>query len=277
VLTIRSVIFNILFYLNLFVLIIAALPTLVMPRAGIIAVAKLWARTNLWLLRATCGITVEFRGLEKIPRGPLIVACKHQSLWETFALLPLLSDPAYIMKRELMWIPLFGWYTWKGGMIAVDRSKGSQALADMNACVRRELARNRQIIIFPEGTRRPPGAEPHYKYGVVHLYLETGVACLPIALNSGLFWPRRSLRRYPGTIRVEVLDPIPQGLSKVAFFELLQREIEAATTRLVNEGERELAGAGFGDQRAGIRNEAGRSGSRDQKSALKEQGVIPDQ
>jgi 1-acyl-sn-glycerol-3-phosphate acyltransferase len=276
VLTIRSVIFNILFYLNLFVLIIAALPTLVMPRAGIIAVAKFWARTNLWLLRAICGITVEFRGLEKIPRGPLIVACKHQSLWETFALLPLLSDPAYIMKRELMWIPFFGWYAWKGGMIAVDRSKGSQALADMNASVGRELARNRQIIIFPEGTRRPPGAEPHYKYGVVHLYLETGVACLPIALNSGLFWPRRSLRRYPGTIRVEVLDPIPQGLSKVAFFELLQREIEAATTRLVNEGERELAGAGFGDQRAVIRNEAEHSGIGDQKSALNEQEVIPD-
>jgi 1-acyl-sn-glycerol-3-phosphate acyltransferase len=161
-------------------------------------------------------------------------------------------------------------------MIAVDRSKGSQALADMNACVRRELARNRQIIIFPEGTRRAPGAEPHYKYGVVHLYLETSVACLPIALNSGLFWPRRSLRRYPGTIRVEVLDPIPQGLSKVAFFELLQREIEAATTRLVNDGERELAGAGFGDQRAVIRNEAERSGISDQKSALKEQEVIPD-
>jgi 1-acyl-sn-glycerol-3-phosphate acyltransferase len=274
VLIIRSVIFNILFYLNLFVLIIAALPTLVMPRTAILAVAKFWARTNLWLLRAICGITVEFRGLEKIPRGPLIVACKHQSLWETFALLPLLSDPAYIMKRELMWIPFFGWYTWKAGMIAVDRSKGSQALADMNACVGRELARNRQIIIFPEGTRRPPGAEPQYKYGVVHLYLETGVACLPIALNSGLFWPRRSVRRYPGTIRVEVLDPIPQGLSKVAFFELLQREIEVATTRLVNEGERELAGVGIGDQSTG--EEAARSGPGDQKSTLKEREVMPD-
>jgi 1-acyl-sn-glycerol-3-phosphate acyltransferase len=277
VLIIRSVIFNILFYLNLVVLIIAALPTLVMPRAAILAVARFWARTNLWLLRAICGITVEYRGLEKIPRGALIVACKHQSLWETFALLPLLSDPAYIMKRELMWIPFFGWYTWKARMIAVDRSKGSQALADMNACVARELARNRQIIIFPEGTRRAPGAEPHYKYGVVHLYLETGVACLPIALNSGLFWPRRSVLRYPGTIRVEVLDPIPQGLSKVAFFELLQREIEAATTRLVNVGERELANAGIGEQTAVIRNDARRPATGDpKKSALEEQRVTPD-
>jgi 1-acyl-sn-glycerol-3-phosphate acyltransferase len=247
VLVIRSVAFNVLFYLNLVVLIIAVLPTLVMPRRGILAVAKFWARINLWLLRAVCGIAVEFRGLEKIPPGPLLVSSKHQSLWETFALLLILSDPAYIMKRELMWIPFYGWYTWKAGMIPVDRSKGSQALADMNACARREAQCNRQIIIFPEGTRRPPGAEPRYKYGVAHLYAEMGVPCLPIALNSGLFWPRRSIRRYPGTVRVEVLDPIPPGLDKDAFFERLQRDVEAATARLIAEGERELAKNGLRD------------------------------
>jgi 1-acyl-sn-glycerol-3-phosphate acyltransferase len=245
VLIIRSLVFNVLFYLNLLVLVIAALPTLVMPRRAILAIAKFWARTNIWLLRAICGITVEYRGLDKIPRGPLIIASKHQSTWETFALLPLVSDPVYIMKRELMWIPFFGWHTWKAGMIGIDRSKGPQALAGMNACARRELANNRQIIIFPEGTRRPPGAEPHYRYGVMHLYMETGVTCVPIALNSGLFWPLRSLRRYPGTIRVEVLDPIEPGLDKAEFFVLLQREIEAATGRLVREGERELAAAGI--------------------------------
>ena len=217
-LVIRSVIFNVLFYLNLLVQIIAAVPTLAMPRQGILAVAKFWARTNLWLLRAICGIKVEFSGLAKIPSGPLLVASKHQSLWETFALLLILPDPAYIMKRELMWIPFFGWYAWKAGMIPVDRSKGSQALTDMNACVRRELARNRQIVIFPEGTRRAPGAEPRYKYGVAHLYAGMGVACLPVALNSGLFWPRRAFRRYPGTVRVEVLDPIQPGLDKDSFF-----------------------------------------------------------
>jgi 1-acyl-sn-glycerol-3-phosphate acyltransferase len=241
VLVIRSLLFNMLFYLNLIVQIIAALPTLVMPRWGILAVAKFWARSNLWLLRAVCGVNVEFRGLAKIPPGPLLVSSKHQSLWETFALLLILSDPAYIMKRELMWIPFFGWYARKVGMIPIDRGRRSQALADMNARARQELARNRQIIIFPEGTRRPPGAEPRYKYGVAHLYLETGVPCLPIALNSGLFWPRRSLRRYPGTIRVEVLDPIPPGLGKEAFFERLQREIETASARLIAEGERDLA------------------------------------
>ena len=186
----------------------------------------------------------EYRHLSRIPKGPLLVASKHQSLWETFALLLLLPDPAYIMKRELMWIPFFGWYTWKAGMIPVDRGRGAQALADMNACVRRELARGRQIIIFPEGTRRPPGAEPRYKYGVVHLYAEAGVACLPIALNSGLFWPRRSIRRNPGTIRVEVLPPIPPGLDKEEFFTRLQQAIEPATAQLVSEGERELGRKG---------------------------------
>jgi 1-acyl-sn-glycerol-3-phosphate acyltransferase len=244
VLVIRSVVFNALFYLNLLVLVIAALPTLVMPRWGILAVARFWARINLWLLRVVCGIKVEFRGLEKIPPGPLLVASKHQSLWETFALLLILSDPAYIMKRELMWIPFFGWYTWKAGMISIDRSKGSQALAEMNACARAELERDRQIIIFPEGTRRPPGAEPRYKFGVAHLYLETGVPCLPIALNSGLFWPRRSIRRYPGTVLVEVLDLVAPGLDKDAFFERLQRDLEAATARLIAESERELGQCG---------------------------------
>jgi 1-acyl-sn-glycerol-3-phosphate acyltransferase len=247
VLVIRSVVFNVLFYLNLLVHFIAAIPTLAMPRWGIIAVARFWARTNLWLLRMVCGIRVEFRGVEKIPPGPLLVSSKHQSLWETFALLLILPDPAYIMKRELMWIPFFGWYTWKAGMIPVDRSRGSQALAEMNACARREAERNRQIIIFPEGTRRPPGAEPKYKYGVVHLYADMGVPCLPIALNSGLFWPRRSIRRYPGTIRVEVLDPIPPGLGKDEFFERLQGEVEAATARLVSAGERELGRSGTQD------------------------------
>ena len=238
VVIVRSVVFNILFYSNLLVQMAPALATLLMPRAVILAVGKLWARSNLWLLRVICGISVEFRGMDKIPAGPLIVASKHQSLWETFALVPLFSDPAFIMKRELMWLPLFGWLTWKADMIPVDRSKRAQAMAHLIARAARELARNRQVVIFPEGTRRAPGAEPRYKYGVVQLYLETGVPCLPIALNSGLFWPRRSFLRYPGTIVVEVLDPIPAGLSKVAFFELLQREIETATARLVKEAER---------------------------------------
>ena len=240
----RSIVFNVLFYLNLLAHSLAALPTLVLPRGAIVAVVKFWARSNIWLLRQVCGTKVEFRGLDKIARGALLVASKHQSLWETFALLPVFDDPAYILKRELLYLPFFGWYAWKAGMIPVHRGRGSTALADMTTRAKQELVLGRQIIIFPEGTRRAPGAEPSYKFGVAHLYAETGAVCLPVALNSGLFWPRRSFRRYPGTIVVEVLDPIPPGLGKQAFADTLRQRIEAATARLVAEGERELAANG---------------------------------
>jgi 1-acyl-sn-glycerol-3-phosphate acyltransferase len=240
-LTLRSAVFNVLFYLNLLVHFLIAIPTLVMPRMAIIRLAQSWGRTNNWLLRAVCGIKVEYRGLEKIPPGALLVASKHQSLWETFALLTVFSDPAFILKRELQWIPFFGWYCWKASMIPVDRGRRGQALADMTERARVELGRGRQIVIFPEGTRRAPGAEPSYKFGIVHLYGETGIPCLPIALNSGLFWPRRSFRRYPGTIVAEVLDPIPPGLGKPEFATRLQQDIETATARLIAEGEGELA------------------------------------
>ena len=244
---IGSIIFNILFYLNLFVYFIAAIPTLAMPRRAIVAMVKSWARANLLLLRVACGVGVEFRGLEKIPPGALLVASKHQSTWETFALNTLFADPAFILKRELVWIPFFGWYAWKAGMIPVNRGKRAQALADMTICARRELDRGRQIIIFPEGTRRAPGAEPAYKFGVAHLYGETGVSCLPVALNSGLFWPRRSFRRYRGRIIVDILDPIAPGLSKQAFAEELQRVIETATARLVADGKAELKVRGISE------------------------------
>ncbi|MGH6770024.1 MAG: lysophospholipid acyltransferase family protein [Xanthobacteraceae bacterium] len=241
----RSIVFNILFYLNLIVQLIGAIPTLVMPRVAILKVATFWGRTNLWLLRVVCGIKIECRGIEKIPHGPLLVASKHQSLWETFALLWAFSDPAYILKRELLWIPFFGWYAWKARMISVDRGKRSQALAAMTEHARVALAQGRQIVIFPEGTRRAPGAEPSYKFGIAHLYGETGASCLPVALNSGLFWPRRSFLRYPGTIVVEFLDPIAPGLDKVPFAARLQSDIEDATARLLAEGERELARNGI--------------------------------
>jgi 1-acyl-sn-glycerol-3-phosphate acyltransferase len=241
VVVVRSIVFNILFYLNLGVLLIAAIPTLLMPPRAIIAMAKLWGRTSLWLLRVVCGTKVEFRGLERIPQGPLIVAAKHQSTWETFALLSLFEHPVFIIKRELTWIPLFGWFTLKGRMIAVDRGSGSQALADMTIRAREVIRGGRQLFIFPEGTRRPAGAEPRYKFGVAHLYDVIGVPCAPVALNSGLFWRRRSFLRLPGTILVEFLNPIAPGLDKQTFFALLQEKIEAATARLVAEGERELA------------------------------------
>ena len=243
---IRSVVFNVLFYLVLAAYLMVAMPTLLLPRWGIIRLAQHWGRVNLHLLRIVCGITVEWRGLEKIPAGACLVAAKHQSVWETFALLTLFRDPTYILKRELLWLPLFGWAAWRARMIPVDRGGGKPALAAMAAHVRDALAAGKQIIIFPEGTRRPAGAEPKYKYGIAHLYGEGIAACVPIALNSGLFWPRRQFLRYPGTITVEILDPIAPGLAIDVFFERLQRDLEAATARLIAQGQRDIAAAGAG-------------------------------
>lgn len=239
-LIIRSIIFNLLFYLNLSMLLLLAVPTLVMPQRAILWMAKTWGRTSLWLLRVICGLKVEYRGLEKITPGPLIIAAKHQSIWETFVLVTLFDHPTFIVKRELMWLPFFGWFMWKGGMIPVDRGAGAPALAEMAVNARVEIRRGRQLIIFPEGTRRAPGAEPRYRYGVAHLYAEIGVPCIPVALNSGLYWRRRSFLRRPGTVRIELLDPIPPGLDKAAFLDRLQGDIETATARLIAEGEREI-------------------------------------
>ena len=233
----RSAAFNALFYVNLTAHLIVALPTFALPYAFLRPFIRSYALTSLWLLRAICGTKVEWRGVEKIPKGACIVACKHQSAWETFALYAVLDDPLYVLKRQLMWIPLFGWYMRKAGLIAIDRTAGMAALARMTACVKKVLAGPypRQIVIFPEGTRRSPGAPPDYKPGIVYLYGKAAVACVPIALNSGLFWPRRSLLRLPGTIVVEILDPIPPGLNRDIFSARLQNGIEAASARLLRE------------------------------------------
>jgi len=241
VIIVRSLVFNALFYVNTALWLIAALPTFFMPYRAIIEVAKAWGRFNRALTRMVAGIDYEIRGAEKIPRGPVIVAAKHQSAWETFALLSLFDNPTFIIKRELQWVPIFGWFTIKGRMVPVQRGAGSQTLTNMIERARIELSRGRQLVIFPEGTRRAPGAEPRYKYGVAQLYAAEGVPCIPIALNSGLFWPRRSLRRNPGTILVEVLDPILPGLDKDVFLERLKNEIETATARLIAESQAKLS------------------------------------
>jgi 1-acyl-sn-glycerol-3-phosphate acyltransferase len=236
----RSLLFNLLFYLNLAVLLLVAVPSIFMPHWAPLGMARMWGRTTLWLLRVVCRIKVEWRGLDKIPPGGVLIAAKHQSTWETFALVTVLADATFIIKRELMWIPFFGWCAWRAGMIPVDRGAGKAALDAMTAHARTALAQGRQIVIFPEGTRRPAGAAPRYKIGVAHLYAACGVPCVPIALNSGLFWPRRRLIRFPGTVRVEVLDPIPPGRDREVFFAELERDLEAATARLLDEGAREL-------------------------------------
>jgi 1-acyl-sn-glycerol-3-phosphate acyltransferase len=162
-------------------------------------------------------------------------------MWETFALLQFFDQPLYILKRELKWIPLFGWYLIKSNMIGVNRSAGGRALLNMARRAGEEVRRGRQLIIFPEGTRTPVDAPPHYKTGIAQVYVDCGVPCLPVALNSGLFWPRRTFMRYPGTLVVEFLDPLPPGLSRREFIARVSTVVEDATNRLVEAARREQA------------------------------------
>lgn len=238
---IRSLLFNIGFYLSLILHMIVALPAFFLPRQVLFELAKSWARSMNWMLRVICNIRVEYRGVENIPTGPLLIAAKHQSAWETIGLLPLFRQPMYILKRELTWIPLFGLFLLKAQMIPVNRASGMRALTRMTGLARERVRGDRQLIIFPEGTRRPVGAEPRYKFGVAQVYVACGVHCLPVALNSGLFWPRRTFLRYPGTIIVEFLPLIPPGLSRDEFQGRVSEAIEIATDRIVAEGRRERA------------------------------------
>ncbi|MGC2409960.1 MAG: lysophospholipid acyltransferase family protein [Methyloceanibacter sp.] len=240
----RSLLFNVLFYVTTTLFVVLGSPLLLAPRRLAMAALALHARFELFLLRLIVGTKYEVRGAEKLPNGPCLVASKHQSAWETFALIPLFHDPALLMKRELFWIPFHGWFSRKFEMIRVDRDKGPTALRRMLREARKRVEAGREIIIFPEGTRRAPGAPPDYKTGVVLLYEALGVPCVPVALNSGLFWPRRRLLRRPGTIVVEFLDPIPAGLGKAAFLHRLETTIEGASNRLLAEAEGETEPSG---------------------------------
>lgn len=233
----RTFLFNALFYLVTATALIVCSPvvlTVLKPRQ-IMAIVTFWANTVMALHRLLIGARHEIRGLENIPKGGAIVAAKHQSTWETMALIPLLPDPTFILKRELMWLPLFGWWAARADMIPVDRGKGSRALADMTERAKEAVRGGRQIVIFPEGTRREAGAEPRYKIGVVHLYRDLGVPIVPVALNSGVVWPRRTKAQRRGTIVMEFLPPIPPGLDQKSALEALQGAIEGASDRLLLE------------------------------------------
>jgi 1-acyl-sn-glycerol-3-phosphate acyltransferase len=235
----RSLVFNALFYAVLVVLVIVALPTFLMPPRATLTVAKWWANATLFLMRVICNIRVEFRGVEKIPTGPLLIASKHQSFWETIVLPHFFDRPIFILKRQLTYIPVFGQFLIKTGMIAIDRTAGVKALLDMTRRARDAVRSGCQLVIFPEGTRRAPGAPPDYKTGFAQIYSACGATCLPIALNSGLFWPRRTFMRYPGTLVVEFLDPLPPGLPKDEYISRVRDAVEEASSRLVEAGRRE--------------------------------------
>ena len=240
----RSLVFNVLFYVTTTMFVVIGSPLLFAPRRWAMWALAINSRFELWLLKLIVGTTLEVRGQEKLPRSACLVACKHQSAWETFALIPLFRDPALLMKRELFWIPFHGWFSYKFEMIPVDRDKGPSALRRMVREAKKRVADGREIIIFPEGTRRAPGAPPDYKTGVVLLYEALGIPCVPVALNSGVFWPRRSLTRRPGRIVVEFLDPIPPGLPKTEFMSRLTQAIETASARLLAEAKAKEPGIG---------------------------------
>jgi 1-acyl-sn-glycerol-3-phosphate acyltransferase len=235
VIELRSVLFNLVFYAWTALLGIAALPLLLAPRAAVMRFGRWWSGTVLALARAIAGIDYEIRGAEHLPRQPAIIAMKHQSAWDTLAVPVLLGDVAIVLKRELLWIPCYGWYVRKAGMIPVDRGAGATALKAMVRRARAVVAEGRPIVIFPEGTRTAVGTKRAYHPGVAALYTQLGLPVVPIAVNSGRFWPRRSFLKRPGRIVVEALPPLRPGLERKAFLAELQSRIEAATERLVAE------------------------------------------
>ncbi|GJD42978.1 hypothetical protein AFCDBAGC_0820 [Methylobacterium cerastii] len=242
-LAVRSLAFNLCFYAATTLIAFGGLPTLVSGRA-VMRLARLWGRVTLWLLRVVAGTRVEFRGLENIPAGAMLVGAKHQSALETLALCTVFPEFAYVLKRELLFIPLIGWFLSRSGMVAIDRSKGARAMSLMNAAAADAIAQGRQLIVFPEGTRTAPGADPAYKQGLSHLYAALSVPCLPVALNTGLYWPRRSFVRRPGTTVIEFLPPIQPGLARADFLDLVQDRIETASNALLAAGRADLGQAG---------------------------------
>jgi 1-acyl-sn-glycerol-3-phosphate acyltransferase len=231
-LAVRSLAFNLLFFAWLIVLGLPCLPLLLLPRRQVWTVVKLWTRGVLWLLRHIVGLDFAVRG-ERPPDGrPVIVAAKHQSAWDTLVFLVLFDDPAYVLKRELLMIPIYGWFTWRLGMIGIDRGAGTSALKRLVTDARPKFAAGRPVVIFPQGTRTAPGSRRPYLPGAYMLYADSKLPVVPVALNSGLFWGRRSFLKRPGRIIVEFLPALPEGLDRRAFTAELERRIETATSAL---------------------------------------------
>jgi len=244
VLYLRSLAFNLAFFLWTGAMLLAWLPGLWRGHETVVRGQRAWAGHVVWLLRRLADIVHEERGRERLPAGGVVIAAKHQSAWDTLIWHLIADDPAVVMKQELLAIPIYGAYCRKSRMIAVDRHGGAKAMRTMLEAARQAVAEGRPIVIFPQGTRTAPGAsaaERPYLPGVAALYRGLGVPVVPVALNSGLFWPRRGFLRRPGRIVLEYLEPIPPGLPRGAFMAELESRIEEATRRL--EAEATAAGA----------------------------------
>ena len=225
----RSLLFLLWFLAVTTILSLVFLPVLLLPRGATIWLARVWSRVTFFGLKLFAGIDWEIRGTP--PTGPVLVAAKHMSMWDTLALYLALDAPGIVLKRELLRIPFYGWFLWKSAAIPIDRAAGASALRKMGAAARAVLADGRPILIFPEGTRKRPGAPPDYKPGVAGLYGMLEVPCVPVALNSGAYWTGFTKR--PGTIVLEFLPAIPPGLKRSEFMTALESRIETATAALL--------------------------------------------
>lgn len=232
---IRSFLFNILFYVWSLIIAVGCTPLLLGPSRASSWVEKAWGWGVVQLARIICGVGYEIRGQHNLPDHPVIVAPKHQSTWETAMMHVLLREPGTVMKRELLMIPFYGWYGIRSGMIPVDRSGHASAMRRMLRAADRIVSAQRPVLIFPEGSRMPPGQEGDYKVGISGLYRHLKVPVVPVALNSGVYWPRRGFLKNPGTIVVEFLPPIEPGLGRKEFMSVLESRLEPATRKLLDE------------------------------------------
>lgn len=228
----KSLTFNVLFFLWTTIVVVMGLPALFGDRRYVHNAARKWGKGTNFLLKHIVGIDVEFRGRDYLKGGPHLIACKHQSLWETAMIETLVPDCTIILKRELTWIPLFGQLLLFSEMIGIDRKSGRKVFAQIIEGARDRIGKGRSVWIFPEGTRRNPGDTPQYKYGVYALYHDLNRPIIPVALNSGYFWGRRHFIKRPGKIILEVLPPILPGLDARTFLNTLEHVIETASNQL---------------------------------------------
>lgn len=231
--TLRSLLFTLWLYLSMPLFAVGLSPALLMPVPVALKVVRAWAKFVLFGLRHIAGVRVEVRGLEHRPKGAALVASKHQGMLDVVALLAILPEPCFVLKKELMPLPFFGWFAWKTKMIAVDRAGHATALRDMTRQAKARLAEGRQIIIFPEGTRTAPGEPGQYKPGVAAIYRDLEATCALVATNSGEHWPAHGFKRIPGKVVFEFLPPAPAGLKRGAFMTLIESRIEPASQALL--------------------------------------------
>lgn len=194
---------------------------------------KTYSRWVFWTARWMVGIRTEVRGTP--PTGEVIIAAKHQSFLDIMMIFTALPSAKFIMKREILWTPVIGLYANRIGCVAVDRGKRGAAITKMLEDVEKGAVEAGQLIIYPQGTRVPPGKKMPYKIGTALLYEQTGQTCVPVATNVGLFWPKKGISRKPGLAVVEFLPPIEPGLDKDSFLERLETEVETASNALMME------------------------------------------